>query len=136
MFASMLGGIGFKLALLAVLATAIGAAYWHYTVVKGERDAALMQIGSLQVVTEDQRTTIRDQETAIGNWATAQARMQKTLDDLAAAQIKANTTARKLNGILAKHDLHALSLAKPGLIEQRINKGTVSILEMFKAESR
>lgn len=135
MFASMLGGIGLKLALLAVLATAIGAAYWHYTVVKGERDAALIQIGAFQVVTENQRTTIRDQEAAIDQWAEAQARMQKTLDDLAVAQVKANTTARKLNNVLSKHDLHALSLAKPGLIQRRINSGTANIFGMFESET-
>lgn len=135
MFASILGGIGLKLALLAVLATAIGAAYWHYTVVKGERDAALMQIGSLKVVTADQRTTIRGQEAAIDNWAAAQIKMQKTMDALATAQVEANTTARKLNNVLSKHDLHALSLAKPGLIERRINRGTASILGLFESET-
>ncbi len=126
---------GMKMALLAALAVAIGGAYWHYTVVKGERDLALQQVGALTVANTVQRATIKDQEKAIGNWANAQARMQKTLNALATAQVEANSTARRLNDVLSKHDLHALSLAKPGLIERRINSGTANILRLFRSES-
>jgi limonene-1,2-epoxide hydrolase len=135
MFGTMLGGIGLKVALLAVLATAVGAAYWHYTIVRGERDLALQQVGALTVANEVQRSTIKGQEEAIANWAEAQARMQATLDALATAQVEANVTARRLNDVLSKHDLHALSLAKPGLVERRINSGTADILGLFESES-
>ncbi len=126
---------GAKMALMAALAVAVGAAYWHYTVVKGERDLALQHVGALTVATTVQRTTIKNQEKAIGNWAKAQARMQVTLDALATAQVEANSTARRLNDVLSKHDLHALSLAKPGLIERRINSGTANIFRMFESET-
>jgi hypothetical protein len=135
MMLGMLMPSGIKMALLAALAVAIAGAYWHYTTVKGERDAAIAQVGALQVANEVQRSTIKDQEAAIENWAEAQARMQATLDALATAQVEANATARRLNNVLSKHDLHALSLAKPGLIERRINSGTADVLRMFESES-
>lgn len=135
MLGNIFGGFGLKMALLAVVVTAAGGAYWHYTVVKSERDTALMKLGSLQIVNSVQLITIADQEKVIGEWADAQAKMQATLDALANAQVEANTTARKLNDVLSKHDLHALSLAKPGLIEPRINAGTVNILGMFESET-
>jgi hypothetical protein len=131
----MLMPSGIKMALMAAVAVAIAGAYWHYTVVKGERDAAIAQVGALQVVNQVHITTIKDQEAAIGQWAEAQARMQATLDELATAQVKANDTARRLNDVLSKHDLHALSLAKPGLVERRINSGTADVLRMFEFES-
>lgn len=131
----MLMPSGIKMALLAAVAVAVAGAYWHYTVVKGERDLALQQVGALTVANSVQRTTIKDQEKAIGNWAKAQAQMQKTLDSLATAQVEANSTARRLNDVLSKHDLHALSLAKPGLIERRISSGTADILRLFEVES-
>lgn len=131
----MLMPSGIKMALLAALAVAIAGAYWHYTVVKGERDLALQKVGALEVANTVQRATIHDQEAAIGNWAEAQERMQATLDSLATAQVEANSTARRLNDVLSKHDLHALSLAKPGLIERRINSGTADVLRLFESES-
>ena len=132
---SMLVPSGIKMALLAVLATAIAGAYWHYTVVKGERDLALQQVGALTVANDVQRTTIGNQEIAIDNWAQAQRNMQATLDALATAQVEANSTTRRLTDVLSRHDLHALSLAKPGLIERRINVGTADIFRMFESES-
>lgn len=131
----MLGLSGIKMALLAAVAVAVAGAYWHYTVVKGERDLALQQVGALTVANTVQRSTIMDQETAIDDWADAQERMQDTLDALFTAQTEANSTARRLNDVLSKHDLHALSLAKPGLIERRINVGTADIFRLFESES-
>lgn len=132
----MLMPSGIKMAVLAALVVAMAGAYWHYTVVKGERDLALQQVGALTVANEVQRSTIREQESAISNWAEAQARMQVTLNAMSKAQVEANSTARRLNNVLSKHNLHALSLAKPGLIERRINSGTANILRLFESETR
>lgn len=131
-FAGMFAGIGVKLAILAALAAAAGVFYWHYTGIIKERNAAIAQAGALQLANEVQQGTIQDQGKAITNWAESQAQMQATLDALATAQVEANSTARKLNDVLGRHDLTALSLAKPGLIERRINSGTADILRMFR----
>lgn len=132
MFAGILGSIGIKLALVGIVVAALGGFYWHYTTVKADRDAALAKVGALVLANKVQRGTIKNQERAIGNWAKAQKQMQQTLNELAQNQARAAETARRLNDVLAKHDLHALSLAKPGLIERRINRGTSSINRMFE----
>ena len=135
MFGFSMGSLGIKFALLAVLATAIGGAFWHYTIVKGERNAAIAQVGALTIANEIQHTTIATQEAAISNWVEAQAKMQLTLDAMANAQITANKVAKELNNVLAKHDLHKLSLAKPNAIERRINRGTANVLRLFNTET-
>lgn len=132
MFAGILGSIGIKLALMGVVVAVLGGFYWHYTTVKADRDAALARVGALVLANKVQKGTIKNQERAIGNWVKAQKQMQQTLNELAQNQVKATETARRLNDVLAKHDLHALSLAKPGLIERSINRGTSSINRMFE----
>lgn len=135
MFAGILGSIGIKLALLGILAMAAGGFYWHYTIVKGERDDALAMVGALAVIDKVQKATINNQKKAIANWVEAQKQLQITLNALAENQVRATETIRRLNDVLSKHDLHALSLAKPGLIERRINRGTAGILKLFEDET-
>jgi len=135
MVGGLLGGAGLKVALVVGLAVAVGGAYWHYTIVKGERDAALQQVGALTLSNAVQVTTIEDQTKAIAEWSVAQERMQATLDAMATNQVEANVTAKELNDVLSRHDLHALALAKPGLIERRINSGTADIFRMFESAS-
>lgn len=123
---------GVKLALVAALAVAAGLFYWHYTTVKGERDAAIAEVGSLRAAIEVQDATIDAQNDAITLWKEQAAAFQVSLRDMAETQAEANATARRLNDVLSRHDLHALSLAKPGLIERRINSGTADVLSMFE----
>jgi hypothetical protein len=133
MLAGLVGGMGLKVALLGVLAVAIGGAYWHYTVVKGERDAAIALVGALQVADTVQKETISTLEGVNKEWKTSLEEFQDTLDAVADNQIEANEHARRLNDVLSKHDLERLSLAKPGLIERRINRGSADILGMFES---
>lgn len=124
---------GVKLALLAALVTAAGLFYWHYTNVKAERDAALAQVGALQTAKAVQDETIKSLQDTVGAWKDQADKFQKTLDRMADAQVKATEEQRKLNTILGKHNLEVLSLAKPGLIENRINKGSNDIMKTLEA---
>jgi septation ring formation regulator EzrA len=131
MITSLLGGMGFKMALLAALVVAGGALFWYISSIKSERDTALAQVGALTTAHEVQKAAITSLEKALADWKTQAEDFQKTLNSMAKAQSEANKHARKLNDVLSKHDLERLSLAKPGLIERRINGGTASILRMF-----
>ncbi len=124
---------GAKMALLAAAVVAAGGFYWHYTVVKGERDVALTTIGAMQVVKDVQDATIDSQREAINDWARHQVEMQTTLKLLGQTAVAAYQESRKLNNVLAKHNLTKLSLAKPKLIERRINSGTADIIRMLNA---
>ena len=132
-----LGGIGLGIKMLAagVLLTAVAGAYWHYTNVKNERNAALAQVGALNVANAVQVDTISTLEGAVGQWAAQAAEFQAALNAMTEAQVEASSATRRLNNVLSKHDLERLSLAKPGLIERRINRGTADILGVFECAS-
>ncbi len=124
---------GIKMALVGALAVAVGLFYWHYTVVKTERDQAFATIGAMEVAKKIQDTTIVEQRKAIATWSKHQAQMQETLGAMAKTQMESGKQARRLNDVLAKHDLGKLALRKPGLIERRINSGTADIIRMLNA---
>ena len=123
---------GIKMAMYGVLAAAIAGAFWHYTIVKGERNAALAAVGSLTVENAVQDETITTLQGAVGEWQEQAKRFQATLDQMATNQVEANKHSRELNDVLSKHDLTRLSVAKPGLIRNRINRGTAGVLGMFE----
>jgi len=136
MFSGILGSIGTKLAVLGLLAAIMGVLYWRYNIVRDERDKALAMVGSLRTVNEVQRGTIDEQGKAIREWSESQKRLQQTVRKMMAVQTEAGKTARRLDSVLEKHDLRALSLAKPGLVERRINRGTASVFRMLDVETR
>ena len=134
-FSSLVGGTGFKVAIVVAILALGGAVYWQYTNVVHERNAALEQVGSLKTANAVQTATIKAQEGALISWKKQAAAFQKSLDHMAVVQAEANSTARKLNDVLSRHDLFALSLAKPVLIEHRINAGTADAIRMLNDAS-
>jgi uncharacterized coiled-coil protein SlyX len=124
---------GIKMAILAALVAAVAVFYWHYTGVKADRDTALAKVGALEVTIATQNPTIDTQSSTLSDWKAHAEQFQAALNAMAIAQSEANTQARKLNNVLSKHDLERLSLAKPGLIERRINGGTADVLGMFES---
>ncbi len=131
----LFSGMGLKLTILAVVLTAAAGAYWHYTVVKGERDAAMAKVGALAVAHQVQQDSILEMSSALRGWKDHMVVFQTTLDSLTTAQVEANQTAKELNDVLSKHDLHKLSLAKPKLIQRRINSGTARVLRLFQCST-
>jgi hypothetical protein len=54
-------------------------------------------------------------------------RLQERLREVEEKAIAANEEKRRLNDLFNDHDLTKLTLAKPGLIERRINSGTSDV---------
>lgn len=135
MFAGMLGGVGLRLAIIAAIAVAVGGFYLHYQNIVNERNEALQQVGALEVANKAQATTIERLVENTAEWARSAEAFQETLDELANNQTRANEQTKRLNDVLSRHDLTALSLAKPGLIQRRINSGTSDILRLFESET-
>jgi hypothetical protein len=90
-------------------------------------------VGALQTSISVQSETISALEKTNVEWKEALVAFQKTLKEVESNQTEANMKAKELNDVLSRHDLTALSLAKPGLIERRINSGTVDILKLFES---
>jgi hypothetical protein len=118
-------------AVLAVLA----AAWWHYTGLQSDLREARERVFALTVENQVQDATITNLEGVVSEWAAHAEALRRTNEAMAAAQTAAAAEQRKLNDVLARHDLEALSLAKPGLLERRINSGTARILGLFECAS-
>lgn len=121
-----------RIGLVSVLIGILGAGYWHYTSILDDRTEALAQVREVEIVKKIQEKTINDLTIALNKEREKMREFQEVLTELATVQKNANKEARRLNDVLSKHDLNALSLAKPGLIENRINAGTADILRMFE----
>jgi len=62
----------------------------------------------------------------------ARAKDQVKMDALSAENVLARREAEDLKNKFRKHDLNELSIRKPGLIENIINKGTKNVLNEFE----
>ena len=133
MFAGILGGIGIKMLMVGVLVAAAAGLYFHYQSVVNERNAALQQVGALTLAKRVQDDTIAALEANNDEWKQALSDFQATMNEVATNQIKNTEHVRKLENVLSRHDLHALSLAKPVLVERVINNGTRDVFRMFES---
>lgn len=132
---SALGGAtsAIKMAAIGLAVGLIAAAWLHYQSVVADRDAAMVNSGKLEIALQVERAATVAALAAIDEWREAMATMTETVELMADEQHEANEQTRRLNNVLSKHDLEALSLAKPGLIERRINSGTADIFGMFES---
>ena len=90
---------------------------------------------TLEAAVESQKSLINDQNDALMDWSLAFDEVQETMQDMADAQTEANEQSRRLNDVLGKHDLEALSLAKPGLIERTINRASRDVFRVLNDET-
>jgi biopolymer transport protein ExbB/TolQ len=113
-----------KLALIMgglLLTTVAGSAYWidrlqdNISTLKGN-----------QIVLE---TKIQEQNEAIENHLNKQKQTQTQLASLEKEKQEAMRDVTKLRKTFASHDLDELTLAKPELMESKINKASKRVLE-------
>ena len=104
-----------------LLATVAGSAYWI--------DRLQDNIGTLkgnQLILE---TKIQEQNEAIENYLNKQQQTQNQLLALEKEKQEAMRDVNKLRKTFAKHDLDELTLAKPDLMEGKINRASKRVLE-------
>tara|TARA_R100000908_G_scaffold12866_1_gene4539 strand:- start:1535 stop:1936 length:402 start_codon:yes stop_codon:yes gene_type:complete len=104
-----------------LLATIAGSAYWI--------DRLQDDIGTLkgnQLILE---TKIQEQNEAIENYLNKQQQTQNQLLVLEKEKQEAMRDVNKLRKTFAKHDLDELTLAKPDLMEGKINRASKRVLE-------
>ena len=104
-----------------LLATVAGSAYWidrlqdNISTLKGN-----------QIILE---TKIQEQNEAIENYLNKQQQTQNQLIALEKEKQEAMRDVNKLRKTFAKHDLDELTLAKPDLMEGKINRASKRVLE-------
>jgi len=122
-----------KLSILlgALLITTVGGSYFYINMQKA-------QIKQLQV---ELQTAINNQAVLESAIAQQNAQMQEQLENQRQNQVRiaelseANDFARQevnqLRNTFARHDLNNLAIAKPGLIEKIVNRGTAKVHQQF-----
>jgi biopolymer transport protein ExbB/TolQ len=115
--------MGFKLSLILgalLLASLAGSAYYI--------DSLNDRIGVLrgnQIVLESK---VQEQNDAIDNYLARQQQTQAQLDTLEQEKRQAMEDVNRLRKTFARHDMDNLALAKPGLIETRVNKASDRVM--------
>ena len=115
--------MGFKLSLIlgGLLIVTVAGSAWYI-------DYQADQITTLkgnQIVLE---TEIQKQNESIERFLEQQKNQQVQLDQLESEKRAAMQDVNRLRKTFAKHDLDKLALAKPGLIENRINKASARVM--------
>ena len=119
--------MGMKLSIILgglLLASIAGSAYYIYHLSD--------QIGVLkgnQIVLESK---VQEQNDAIDNYLAKQKQTQAQLDTLEQEKRKAMEDVNRLRKTFARHDLDNLALAKPGLIQGKINKASAKVMETLE----
>ena len=115
--------MGFKLSLIlgGLLIVTVAGSAWDI-------DYQADQITTLkgnQIVLE---TEIQKQNESIERYLEQQKNQQVQLDQLESEKRAAMEDVNRLRKTFAKHDLDKLALAKPGLIQNRINKASARVM--------
>jgi len=115
--------------LMFLLVATAGGSYFYINMQRA-------QLAQLQV---ELQTAVNNQAVLESAIAQQNEQMQAQLENQRVNQIRiadlseANQDAReevaKLRNIFAKHDLNSLAIAKPGLIERAVNRGTKKVGE-------
>ena len=115
--------MGFKLSLIlgGLLIVTVAGSAWYI-------DYQADQITTLkgnQIVLE---TDLQNQNESIERYLEQQKNQQVQLDQLESEKRAAMEDVNRLRKTFAKHDLDKLALAKPGLIQNRINKASARVM--------
>ena len=114
-------GIKLSIILAGLLVVTVAGSAWYI-------DYQADQITTLkgnQVVLE---TEIQKQNESIERYLEQQKNQQVQLDQLESEKRAAMEDVNRLRKTFAKHDLDKLALAKPGLIQNRINKASARVM--------
>lgn len=140
MLSAILDRIPGKWLVAGVAALALGLiiklAYSHYTGMQQQIIDLEASNAQLQVAIEIEQESGAIKDDAIREWRMAAEESQLENERLARVAQEASAESRRLNAIFAEHDLTRLTLAKPGLIERRVNSGTARALRMLECASR
>ena len=134
-FGAVFGFLGKNWKLVAI-AVALGAFYmgWrHYQGLVADNATLKADRVTLKSVLTTQRATTKEALIAIDEWERSRQELQKKIFELQEVSKEARSEGRRLDELFTNHDLQKLALAKPGLIERRINAGTARSFRLLEA---
>ena len=117
----------YKLLLVLGLIGGVGyGAYYYYKDTQARIATLTENSAKLEVAAQTQKQTIA---TLVADAK----KFEKLNSELHIKLNRANDYRDTLIGKLRKHNLQALSMKKPGLVEKKINNGTKKLLESFES---
>ena len=125
-----------KLIMLVIVAAIIGGLYFWNTLLKADLAVARANIATQEVALELQRDTVEAAQANAAEWREAFNGMQATIEELQDVQVAAAEESKRLSTIFIRHNLTTLAAARPGLVERRINSGSVAALGMLESITR
>lgn len=128
---SKLGGV----ALIGIVAAgAVGYHYWTISSLQSDLNKTIAINSTLRsdlITSKNNQETLRgalnDQEQAIGVLQTQRKIDQEKINELTKQFDESRDRVRNLRSLLSRHDLGFLAGEKPGLIQNRVNKGTKGV---------
>ena len=114
-----------------LLITTVGGSYFYINMQKAhikQLQVELQTAVNNQAVLEG---TIAQQNTQMQEQLESQRQNQALISKLSEANDEARQEVNQLRNTFARHDLNNLAIAKPGLIEKIVNKGTAKVHQQF-----
>ena len=116
-----------------ILMASVGGSYFYITLQKAQIDQLQIE---LQTAVNNQQvleSTISQQNSQLEQQLAQQRENQARITELTEANDEARQEATELRNTFARHDLNNLAIARPGLIEGVVNRGTQRVHEQFIA---
>ena len=123
----MFGGMQLKVVFAGVIGLLLlgmlGTAYWHYSRTVADNQALRAENATLESAFNTQSLTIDAQRDAIAGWEDHSRELVRQMETLQRVGEEARTETRRLNELFRSHDLGGLAAQRPGLIEDRVQRG-------------
>ena len=107
-----------------IIAMALGG-YFLYQ----QNESLKIENLAFQVRDQEQAATIKAQQESI-------ARQSQALNNMTARNAEIEGEMNRYLDIFKRHNLNKLAIAKPGLIEKRVNDGTKKVFETIEEDSK
>lgn len=124
-------GISPKWIIAGIAALAVGTiitlAWNHYTGLLETVTTLEKEKTQLLLTVAIEKETNEIQAEALLEWQQSATDWKAQTEEMSRVAQQATAESRRLNAIFAEHDLTRLSLAKPRLIERRLNSGTARV---------
>ena len=125
--------MGLKLSILLGfgLMASVGGSYFYINMQRAQ--IAQLEV-ELQTAVNNQQVlenTIANQNTQLQEQLEAQRQNQARIAELSEANDEARQEVTEMRNTFARHDLNNLAIARPGLIEGVVNRGTAQVHAQF-----
>ena len=114
-----------------LLIATVGGSYFYINMQKAQIKQFQVE---LQTAVNNQAVlegAVAQQNTQMQQQLESQRQNQDLISELSEANDEARQEVNQLRNTFARHDLNNLAIAKPGLIEKIVNKGTAKVHQQF-----